>query len=575
LATGNAYTDDTLTECSRARGRQNEPYLAADPRDPSVIVGSSNDYCGVYHGFPSSLAASGPIWLGYYRSTDGGGRFDSSLVPGYPDDTSPYGQLSDLRTDSAGDPVAAWDSHGRLYMGSESSSSGTKTFGDQWVARFDNPDGAGATDFSKDGLRYLGTTVVAKGSSAPNLLGKFNDKTALNADRTGTCNDAVYFAWSRFSGNGDVSIYFVRSLDQGVTWSNAANLTPNEHDVQDPSINITGNGHVYVTYHTYESNRGHQVNQIRYAKSANCGATFGKSQQLVAYRGWSASDVADPQPIPAQSARDDSAGESVSRSSGSLARDCGDFDAHCNAGFTFPRTEETVITASDQTDTQHEYVYAAFDGSKPGTIVDSTTSYFNADEPGKVAQDGVWFSRLNGATGARTAPALIDDQAVGHQVRATIGVDAGTLHVLWWDTRNDPSYSVQLPPGNDADGSVHPAVDVYAAKSTDFGSSWTDITKITDVMSNPNYEQFSNRTVPFAGDYLGITSHGDWAFGAWTDWRNTVGGLDPREGATDSDADGADVVQCRTYSSSSASWSGDQCPHDGGLDQDIYGDTLP
>src|SRR5437660_1545091 len=92
LGTGAAYTDATLTECSHARGRQNEPAVAIDPRDPSVIVGSSNDYCGVYNRNDANgnPIAVGPIWLGYYRSEDGGSSFTSSLVPGYPDDTSPY-----------------------------------------------------------------------------------------------------------------------------------------------------------------------------------------------------------------------------------------------------------------------------------------------------------------------------------------------------------------------------------------------------------------------------------------------------------------------------------------------------
>src|SRR3954447_24582524 len=58
LATGAPYTDATLQECSQARGRQNEPAVAVDPRNAAVILGSSNDYCGVYNatgadGFPS------------------------------------------------------------------------------------------------------------------------------------------------------------------------------------------------------------------------------------------------------------------------------------------------------------------------------------------------------------------------------------------------------------------------------------------------------------------------------------------------------------------------------------------
>ncbi len=110
--------DATLTECSRSRGRQNEPSVAVDPRNTDVIVGSSNDYCGVYNDgldTDGSPIPSGPIWLGYYRSENGGRSFQSSLVPGYPGDNTPYAARSQLRTASAGDPVTAWDLQGRLF----------------------------------------------------------------------------------------------------------------------------------------------------------------------------------------------------------------------------------------------------------------------------------------------------------------------------------------------------------------------------------------------------------------------------------------------------------------------------
>jgi hypothetical protein len=213
------YTDATLDECSRARGRQNEPALAINPRDSRVMIGSANDYCGVFNdGVDADGApiASGPIWLGYYRSEDSGASFVSSLVPGYPDDTSTLGALARIRTASAGDPVIAWDAEGRVFMGSESSDdpAGTKkTFGDEWVARYVNPDGpAGAT--INDGSRFAGSVIVAKGASAPNLLGKFHDKTAIEADRTNTsCRGNVYFAWSRFTGTaGSPSISSARPI---------------------------------------------------------------------------------------------------------------------------------------------------------------------------------------------------------------------------------------------------------------------------------------------------------------------------------------------------------------------------
>jgi hypothetical protein len=115
-------------------------------------------------------------------------------------------------------------------------------------------------------------------------------------------------------------------------------------------------------------------------------------------------------------------------------------------------------------------------------------------------------------------------------------------------------------------------LEVFAARSTDGGYTWTTGVAITDTSTNPNYEQFANRSTPFAGDYLWITSLGNFAFGAWTDWRDTMAGPDPREAGKSNE--GADVRQCRTFDPVTG-WSGDQCPHGGGLDQNIYGSTAP
>src|SRR6266496_5436647 len=120
LVTGFPYTDAVLTACSQSRGRQNEPAVAVDPRNPLVIVGSSNDYCPVLNADGTFLGL-GDIWLGYYRSEDGGASFVSSLVPGYQGDQSPYASRAQVRTADSGDPVLAGDSHGRLFAGSESS----------------------------------------------------------------------------------------------------------------------------------------------------------------------------------------------------------------------------------------------------------------------------------------------------------------------------------------------------------------------------------------------------------------------------------------------------------------------
>jgi hypothetical protein len=574
LATGTPYTDATLTECSHSKGRQNEPAVAVDPRNTQVLIGSSNDYCGVYNNGVDSNGApipSGPVWLGYYRSENGGASFISSLVPGYPDDRSPYAALAHVRTAGAGDPVIAWDNHGRVFMGSESSGdpAGTaKTFGDVWVARYVNPGGPGGAT-ANDGKQYRGTVTVARGSAAPNLLGKFHDKTAIEVDRTGgSCDGIVYFAWARFTGNTvngfNSSVYLVRSTDHGATFSTPVKLSQTVHDIQFPDISVTHNGHVYVTYRQFADVRSNQTaDAVIVQKSTNCGLSFSAPRPLATFEPYDATDLSD---------------------SGALAGTCGDFASHCQSGYTFFRRTTQVRSTADQLDASHEYIYVVYDPSKPGTEVPSGTTYgsvVSGDLPVKYhrnvgSQSGVYFIRLNGATGALTTPRLIDDEATGHQLFPDISADGGVLHATWWDSRNDANYSPMRPVGNAANGLTGPALDVFGSNSTNAGTSWATATRISDVTTNPNYEQFAGRTFPFAGDYLWTTSLGSFAFTVWTDWRNTVAGVDQREGTTGDpyDHDGADVLQCREPIPSGG-LTGDKCPRDGGLDQNIYGDFAP
>jgi hypothetical protein len=573
--TGVPYTDQTLSECTRSHGRQNEPAVAIDPRNTSVIVGSSNDYCGVYNATApdNTPVASGPIWIGNYRSQNGGASFVSSLVPGYPGDTSPYAARSQLRTASSGDPVLAWDNHGRLFEGTETSEdvAGTpKGFGDQGVATFENPQGPGGPTL-RDGLEFKRTVLVARGSSAPGVGGKFLDKTAIEADRTGgRCDANVYFAYSRFTGAQQSNIYFMRSTDHGVSFSKPALLTPSTKSVQGADIAVTHSGNVYVTWNA-ERGPAAADEAIEYAKSTDCGKTFSKPRTVVTYTTYEAQDVGAPTPAPAQTRGDDPPSAEGQEASGSLARDCGDFDAACQSGYTFFRRSTQARSTADQKGSD-ESIYIVYDPSKPGTQVSTGTTY-GSIEPGVGSQSLIYFVRLDGSNGSVGTPKLIDNETRGHQLFPDIAVEGGGLHVLWWDSRNDPQYSRTRPIGNDPAGNVYPSLDTFGSASTDRGGNWSPARRISDVTTNPNYEQFSDRTVPFAGDYLWISAVGDTTFGTWTDWRDSVAGPDPREaGADDMDA-GADVLQCRTHDA--AGFSSDTCPRAGGIDQNIYGDKTP
>jgi hypothetical protein len=557
MVTGQPYTDGTLTECSRARGRQNEPSVAIDPRDSRVLVGSSNDYCGVFNDGVDADGApipSGPVWLGYYRSTNGGTSFASSLVPGYPGDASPYAARAHIRTASAGDPVLAWDTHGRLFAGSESSddpAGSKKTFGDVWVATFQNPDGpAGST--LRDGTEFVRSEIVARGSSAPNLKGKFNDKTAIEVDRTGgSCDGTVYFAWSRFTNNNS-NIYLSRSTDHGQTWSSPALLTTSVNDVQVPEITVTGNGHVYVTWVATLGNKKTETDAVQYARSTTCGATFAPAQTVVTFEGYAHQD--------------------------SGFRDCGDDISACPSGYTFFRADTTPRSATDQNDRSSENVYIVYDAAY-GPDVPTGTSY-GMVAAGVGSLSAAYYVVLNGATGAHTAPVLVNAPTKQHQLFPDIAVNAGTAHVIWWDSRHDSSCATATtcaaqPIGNTADKHVvQDALDTYATSfPLSTGPGAAAAVRLSDTSTNPNFEQFGGRTVPFAGDYLWVDSVGTTTFATWTDWRDTVRGSDARETTVPGTAEpdeGADVLQCRATAT-----AGDTCPRAGGLDQNIYGDLAP
>src|SRR5919197_532047 len=298
LATGIPYTDDVLTTCSQSRGRQNEPAVAVDPRNTHVIVGSSNDYCAVFNA-DGTVLGLGIVWLGYYRSENGGASFVSSLVPGYPGDQSPYAANAHIRTATSGDPVVAWDNHGRLFAGSESSGdiAGTaKTFGDVWVATYENPAGENGATIN-DGKKFVRSLDVGQGSAAPNLLGKFHDKTAIEADRTGgPCDGNVYFAWARFTGNTtngfNSSVYFVRSTDHGQTFSSPLKVSQTSHDIQIGDVSVTGNGHVYITFRQFADVRSHEAaDAVMYVKSTDCGQTFSSPRLVTTFEPYDMTDV--------------------------------------------------------------------------------------------------------------------------------------------------------------------------------------------------------------------------------------------------------------------------------------------
>ena len=555
---------DAIAPCGTNLRQANEPTSAVDATSPSIVTSGSNDYC--------TVEVAGGTWAGFYRSTDSGRSWTNSLLPGYPTDTSPEGTASPLHKrgiSNAGDPVQAWDLHGRLfYMGNAFNRVAPQN-GVVWIATYD-----------QHAAHYVRTRIVATAGAA--LNGKFNDKTAIEVDRgiNSPFEGNVYGAVSVFQGNGNNEIKFVRSTDHGATFSNAKPISQTSPGNQFADIAVTSDGTVYVVWNGFVGTRGAGGRDaMLYVKSTDGGKHFTRPRVAADFDGFDAADTAGD-PEAAEEAHEqafenaDGPESDEEPSSAGDSRDCGSGPFACVSGYTFFRhTSQPHITADPKGNPNT--LWMVYDASVPSTEVPSTSTYNTApvaaDGTLRVAQGSIYLTKsVNGgltwATPTRLAP-----ETIGHQLFPDINADGGKLFAVWLDSRNDPGYSVQNPPGNatakDANGFHLPTVglDTFAASSSDGGGTWTQ-TRLSTRSQMPNYEMFGDRRVPFHGDYNYVSSVDAFAFGAWTDTRQVVGGDDPRYAGGES----FDVKQCRVQDAS-GTWGADTCPNAGGLDQDIFG----
>ena len=528
---------DTDSNDGGAFRQGNEPTVAIDPTNPDLVFAGWNDYCD------SDLGGG---WMGLAFSGDRGETWTPSKIPGYPSDTSAEGQASPLygRHAEAGDPLLAFDNDGNLFAGGIAFNRVNPQNGDVWVASYANhPHPSG---YPKD---YLRTVVVGQGT--PALNGLFSDKPSLEVDRTGGRFDGnVYVCWSRFVGaDGRTKIYFSRSTDSGQTFSNGVALSEGK-DIQGCDIAIEHDGDVYVTWGTRDTPAAIDSQGLGFARSANGGLTFTPAGQVADFTRYFPSDG---------------------------PRDCGDGASACPSGFVFFRVPLEPRATADQSGLLPG-VYATFNAVDPATVVPSTTSYSSAGaNSGLVGRSVVYVVRSldNGMTWS--APVPVDPAGGrGHQYFSDIDALGGKLVAVWQDNRTDDAYSVQLPIGDTRDALGRPVssgtdvVGTYASVSDD-GVSFTPLGIVSSATHQPSYEMFGGRQVPFQGDYNWVALAFDGAslasYLAWTDNRDVRPGVDIRE--TDY-VDGFDVFQCRDPAAPAT----DLCPNAGGLDQNIYGQSL-
>jgi Putative Ig domain len=364
--------------------RQNEPSMAVSSRNPLHLLAGANDYRTVdLPGLPGD--ETGDAWLGFFKSTNGGLSWFSGLVPGYPQDQTPEGLSSPIHGfAAAADPTVRPGTNGLFFYSGIAFNRGTNAPGAIFVARFiDNNNKENG-----DPTQYLSTAMIDSGNA-----GQFIDKPWLAVDvplaGAPMCTipttppqsfpaGNAYIAYAVFPGSNNNQILFARSTDCGATWTKPTKLSEGQQLSQGVTMVLSpvsagpSTPHpIYVAWRRFANPNA--TDAVLVASSLDGGQTFTK-----------ATVVANILP----------------------------FDqATTTASF---RTEGFPSMAIDQSGR----VYIAWsqrDPSGNARIAISTSS------------DGVTW----------TQPAFVDPAPVGQQFMPSITFTAGKLMVLYYDSRED------------------------------------------------------------------------------------------------------------------------------------------
>ena len=102
-------------------------------------------------------------------------------------------------------------------------------------------------------------------------------------------------------------------------------------------------------------------------------------------------------------------------------------------------------------------------------------------------------------------PVQIDGVANGHQWWPDIASTGRVITAVFLDSRDDPAYAPDRPPGNTAEGTnPGPSVHTYIARSRDGGRTWKE-RRISRQPSTPNYETYLEARLPWYGNRISLS----------------------------------------------------------------------
>jgi hypothetical protein len=529
--------------------RQNEPSVAASTRNPLHLLAGANDYRTVDIPFVDDAAETGDAWLGLFKSFDGGQRWQTNLLPGYPQDLSPAGLSSPLKGYQAGaDPVVRAGTNGLLYYAGlvfdrpEPAAAGAPRPPQKsaiFVARFiDNNNIENA-----DSIAYLGSTLV---TSNRGTTGGFLDKpwmaVDIPRDSGGSCRivtpgegapapqkvsaGIVYVAYTlaTIDSTGIRSeIYLSRSTNCGATWTAPMRLSrPEDRINQGASIAIDPRtGQVYVAWRRIAVTPTDAPDAILVVKSTTLGKKFSPPGEATRFpRGRK------------------------------LGLDPARFFEHGRA--TAPTAAGGGEGEFDQGTTPESFRTNAY----PSLVVDGDGRVYLAwSERGygevRPGQDGdarILLSTSRDGTAWTPPRAVVEEALPGHQIMPTLAVGGGRLMLAFYDLRDDVS-RVFAPFIDDltsvaASGFRH-TLDLRAATAAPGDTPvFEPSVRVSDYLvgndpadpwqrpyqlqfNPPNLPMFVQGTSPFVGDYVDLTAAPAFVVGRNGQWAFNTGGAPP------------------------------------------------
>ena len=552
--------------------RQNEPSIAASTRNPLHLVAGSNDYRTVdLPGLPDG-EETGDAWVSVYKSFDGGARWSSTLMPGYPQDTSADGLASPLKGyQAAADPVVRAGTNGLVYYNGLVFDRGENGKSGIFLARFIDRN----NQENGDPIAYLGTSMVASsngtvfldkpwmavdlprnnapfcvvgGTATGARVKRAGHRLRGNSGQTGNAGfvwvdpgleyvpaGAIYVAYTSITGDATAvpstlraEILLKRSLDCGATWSAPLRVSRSTDAInQGATIAIDpADGDVFVAYRRFATPEAPTADAVMVARLPLGQMAFGPAGMARALPRTDSPTAALDRIFEHRKkrAQTQSAPSAATSTTGQIDQGTSPYSFRTNA---YPAM--AIDGASRVYVAWSERGFAAALGRQSATDGDARIRV-------ATTLDGATFSApvtVEDPTDGPTGPAL-----PGHQLMPSMAFSGGKLLLVFYDLRETRA-GVFGPFVSDQGLSVpakRQTIDIRAALGTpgatptfapsvrvsDYLMGYTSRTSTLEQLqfNPPNLPMFKLGTVPFIGDYIDVapspafvpTPTGEWVY---------------------------------------------------------------